>query len=173
MSRDTKIVNMLVRVWLAAGVAAMLVVCAYPRWLARFPRAAPGAERTYVDLGRASIFSPPSASDPVVIYFRAFVAKSNTFAPIGPGPIIVLPYWRGLLEDFVVVACSFSLAFHGLARFWGSRVTRHRRARGLCLSCGYNLTANTTGVCPECGTTAAQQPGTAAPQDARPGGAGG
>lgn len=27
-----------------------------------------------------------------------------------------------------------------------------RRRRGLCVKCGYNLTGNTTGVCPECGT---------------------
>ena len=27
-----------------------------------------------------------------------------------------------------------------------------RRARGLCVHCGYDLTANVTGVCPECGT---------------------
>ena len=34
-------------------------------------------------------------------------------------------------------------------------VRRHRRRRrGLCLKCGYNLTGNTTGVCPECGTRA-------------------
>lgn len=26
----------------------------------------------------------------------------------------------------------------------------HRRKRGLCMSCGYDLTGNTTGVCPEC-----------------------
>ena len=27
-----------------------------------------------------------------------------------------------------------------------------RRRKGLCLACGYNLTGNTSGVCPECGT---------------------
>lgn len=37
-------------------------------------------------------------------------------------------------------------------------IPRRRRARrrklGLCLRCGYNLTGNTSGVCPECGTGA-------------------
>lgn len=33
-----------------------------------------------------------------------------------------------------------------------SRRTRHRTAHNLCLACGYNLTGNTTGVCPECGS---------------------
>ena len=38
------------------------------------------------------------------------------------------------------------------------RVGRHRR-RGRCLSCGYDLTGNTTGVCPECGTPVAEKAG--------------
>lgn len=29
---------------------------------------------------------------------------------------------------------------------------RRRRRRGLCIRCGYNLTGNVSGVCPECGT---------------------
>lgn len=27
-----------------------------------------------------------------------------------------------------------------------------RRRRGLCVRCGYNLTGNVSGICPECGT---------------------
>ena len=30
---------------------------------------------------------------------------------------------------------------------------RHRRRHGLCLRCGYNLTGNVSGICPECGTS--------------------
>ncbi len=30
-------------------------------------------------------------------------------------------------------------------------IRRRRRRRGLCLRCGYNLTGNTSGRCPECG----------------------
>ena len=32
-------------------------------------------------------------------------------------------------------------------------VLRRRRKNGLCLQCGYNLTGNVSGVCPECGTS--------------------
>jgi hypothetical protein len=32
------------------------------------------------------------------------------------------------------------------------RRRRNRQRLGLCAACGYNLTANTSGVCPECGT---------------------
>ncbi|UCC32455.1 MAG: hypothetical protein JSU86_09270 [Phycisphaerales bacterium] len=28
-----------------------------------------------------------------------------------------------------------------------------RREEGLCITCGYNLTGNVSGICPECGTT--------------------
>jgi uncharacterized paraquat-inducible protein A len=45
------------------------------------------------------------------------------------------------------------------AFFWRplEREERHqaRQARGLCRECGYDLTANTSGTCPECGTTIA------------------
>ena len=30
---------------------------------------------------------------------------------------------------------------------------RQRRAMGLCVRCGYDLTGNVSGVCPECGNT--------------------
>jgi hypothetical protein len=32
-------------------------------------------------------------------------------------------------------------------------IPARRRYRGCCASCGYNLTGNTSGVCPECGTS--------------------
>jgi predicted amidophosphoribosyltransferase len=38
------------------------------------------------------------------------------------------------------------------------RLIRPRPVAGQCNTCGYNLTANTSGVCPECGTPAAQKP---------------
>ena len=49
-----------------------------------------------------------------------------------------LPLW------WVVVLFACPMTY----RWW-----RNRRIRpGYCSSCGYNLTANTTGICPECGT---------------------
>jgi hypothetical protein len=35
---------------------------------------------------------------------------------------------------------------------------RRRRKQNACLTCGYNLTGNTTGICPECGTGIANPP---------------
>ncbi len=35
---------------------------------------------------------------------------------------------------------------------------RHRKRRNLCVDCAYNLTGNTSGVCPECGTPTVLRP---------------
>jgi hypothetical protein len=40
-----------------------------------------------------------------------------------------------------------------------SRLSIARRAAGLCLKCGYDLTGNVSGVCPECGAAATVIPG--------------
>jgi len=52
-----------------------------------------------------------------------------------------------LLVAALYVAC-FAFRSGRAAR----RYTRHRRLiQGLCLACGYDLTANASGTCPECG----------------------
>jgi hypothetical protein len=38
-----------------------------------------------------------------------------------------------------------------------SVVRRKTSGKSTCTSCGYNLTGNISGVCPECGTTVAAQ----------------
>jgi hypothetical protein len=59
---------------------------------------------------------------------------------------VVLPGASGLLIVFPVV---------GVMR-WRKR--RRRVAAGLCGACGYDLTGNTSGVCPECGLAVAKMP---------------
>jgi hypothetical protein len=52
------------------------------------------------------------------------------------------------VDHWPLVLFTSILPSTALAAYW----RRHRRAlHGLCLSCGYNLTGNTSGVCPECG----------------------
>jgi hypothetical protein len=49
---------------------------------------------------------------------------------------------------FVTLAAVPTIAFiRGPLRQW------RRRRRGLCVSCGYNLTGNLSGSCPECGAS--------------------
>jgi hypothetical protein len=45
-------------------------------------------------------------------------------------------------------------------RRWGTQL-RHRPRPGLCLRCGYNLTGNLSGVCPECGAAVVASPSNA------------
>ena len=55
---------------------------------------------------------------------------------------LLIPHW-GLLLLFATYP---TLAFiRGPLRRW------RRKKRGLCLKCGYDLTGNESGVCPECG----------------------
>ena len=42
------------------------------------------------------------------------------------------------------------LTYPAIALIRGPLRRRRRRKRGLCLTCGYNLTGNTSRVCPEC-----------------------
>lgn len=54
---------------------------------------------------------------------------------------LYLPYW-------CVLALALPLPMIWLFR---SRRLARRRRQNLCLTCGYNLKDNTSGVCPECG----------------------
>jgi hypothetical protein len=54
---------------------------------------------------------------------------------------VALPYWIILLLTAILPALWLRDHLAG----------RRRSQTGLCQSCGYNLTGNTSGVCPECG----------------------
>lgn len=57
--------------------------------------------------------------------------------------IVGLPLWL----PFSLLTVYPTIAFvRGPLRRW------RRRQKGLCLRCGYNLTGNVSGICPECGT---------------------
>jgi hypothetical protein len=51
-----------------------------------------------------------------------------------------------------LVLLTTPLAAWCLVRELRVRRHRHRILHGLCLSCGYDLTGNVSGICPECGT---------------------
>ena len=51
----------------------------------------------------------------------------------------------GWLAWFILERPKVVAAEQSMERQW-------RRARGQCLSCGYDLTGNVSGECPECGT---------------------
>ena len=58
-----------------------------------------------------------------------------------------------LLPLGVVLAALVAFSIYPLIAFIRGPYRRyHRRKKGLCLKCGYDLTGNESGVCPECGT---------------------
>jgi len=89
--------------------------------------------------------------------------------PRALGIILVLPFtWNELLmnmgaDQFVraflepvlglFVGVGLFLGSHSLVRIWSRlRYAGLRDKLGICLHCGYDLTGNVSGVCPECGT---------------------
>lgn len=104
------------------------------------------------------------------------VAGPNIPRPIWHARIAITPY--GQLPDFAFTwnttarsgLPGFTLYRYSIIRFplWipallmiitpirsainGPIMQRRRKKRGECLHCGYNLTGNTSGVCPECGS---------------------
>ncbi len=74
--------------------------------------------------------------------YRVIGDEDNNAAKYLRYRALVLPPW--LLFVLFVVAPT-ALLLRGPVRRW------RRRKRNLCVLCGYNLTGNTSGVCPECG----------------------
>ena len=58
---------------------------------------------------------------------------------------LLIPHWALLLHFAACPALAFT---RGTLRRW------RRRRKGLCVRCGYDLTGNVTGMCPECGSLA-------------------
>jgi hypothetical protein len=55
---------------------------------------------------------------------------------------------------WVLLILLVLFAAYPLRAFTRGPLRRHRRRkRGLCICCGYNLTGNVSGICPECGTS--------------------
>ena len=67
---------------------------------------------------------------------------------------IVLYYQVATLHLPVSMPMLLFAAYPTIAFIRGPLRRWRRRRRGLCTKCGYDLTGNTTGVCPECGTRA-------------------
>jgi hypothetical protein len=76
-----------------------------------------------------------------IVFVGGCAVLGATAALLAPGRPIVMsmlfPLWGGVV------------AWDRLHRDFKLRVTRV--ARGQCVQCGYDLTGNVSGVCPECG----------------------
>jgi uncharacterized paraquat-inducible protein A len=73
--------------------------------------------------------------------------------------IFVPPQFHWLLRYALLIWCLlFVLPASRLAMAWYRRLmTWDQSQSGYCCCCRYNLTGNTSGVCPECGTPVAEK----------------
>jgi hypothetical protein len=99
-----------------------------------------------IDLGRVHCFYQPlSSNSNIQRFWEVYPPQSWNWEYTwhfhhetwNPGWEINVPLWMPLL----LAAGATALLF------WRSR----RRYPGYCVRCGYSLTGNTSGVCPECG----------------------
>jgi hypothetical protein len=67
--------------------------------------------------------------------------------------LLIVPYWV-----FVAMTAPMPMLWLilWLKRHTRDRLSRRRERLNLCPSCGYNLTANVSGTCPECGAPVAK-----------------
>ena len=63
----------------------------------------------------------------------------------------IIPFYAGELIVPVWLLVALFGSYPMLAFIRGPHRRYRRRKKGLCLKCGYNLTGNVSGVCPECG----------------------
>jgi len=77
-----------------------------------------------------------------------FTREQWTTEAMNRDVIVVFPWWSLLLTSGAIPVLFFIRNFR-------------RRPKGCCSGCGYSLTGNTSGTCPECGTPIPQSSGPA------------
>lgn len=71
------------------------------------------------------------------------------FLPFTAAPIVNFAF---LAAYVAISALAYAYTAGRIVGAIGARRSRARRAAGACSNCGYDLTGNISGVCPECGT---------------------
>ncbi len=99
--------------------------------------------------------APPPGAEFSFVGLEYWDLQGMTKAKIGPGGKLVGTIYRFRRVNCPAWIVLVALAIYPTIAFIrGPLRRRRRRKRGLCIACGYNLTGNTTGVCPECATKA-------------------
>lgn len=93
-----------------------------------------------------------------LLYVAGYVllpyAAEVLFTTIRTFGVVVIPWWMSLNIFLYSLAAVAPGAVGGAWLASRAGVRRDaRRAAGLCVACGYDLTGNVSGRCPECGAT--------------------
>ncbi|MEW6250524.1 MAG: hypothetical protein AB1716_07740 [Planctomycetota bacterium] len=145
--------------WLCAYLLLILVLVAFPRWHGGQLETL-GCPWTSVELWpwRITLAATPTeyrkAYDKVWEYYiaprsqRVAWHDGDLWLKIGYARFWRISVWA--IGGNALLACAVVGLAHG-ARRWQLRC-RERRRPDRCRQCGYDLTGNVSGVCPECGT---------------------
>lgn len=133
--------------WAVAALPALLPAVVGIRRLLAYWRSRPFVPR--IEKGQR----PSRVADAVMLCFVGLIGWA-----VGTAGVAVL-FWalfsrRPRDEVLLYVPVGVAIALAALVGWYVNRpYAPLRRAFGLCGHCGYDLTHNTTGVCPECGTS--------------------
>ena len=83
---------------------------------------------------------------PFLGFYYQYVTDSRYKAGTFKEWNLYIPIWFFLLLSALYPTIIY------IRYFRGPFIRNRRKMKGLCLRCGYNLTGNVSGVCPECGT---------------------
>jgi len=102
----------------------------------------------------------PVDARPVFAVLRSHPGNRVAFAAAGVEVVVGPEFDRGYPMTHAALAVHYGWVTATLSALsaWGVvayRRRRRRRAAGHCRACGYDLTGNQSGACPECGTPAA------------------
>lgn len=89
----------------------------------------------------------PQQISPYALYWR----RQLRAAPRGRSPVLMTG-----VRTWVGLPVALFLVYPVLAVLWERVGKLLKPRRGHCRTCGYNLTGNTSGACPECGATLAE-----------------
>ena len=118
--------------------------------------------------GLVLFFTPGDGYEKGIVNYHRRLKDSEWYEPY-PANHVGKFGFIGDFTDFKIFFpawCSWLVS--GIApTFWIWRRVRSRcRPSGLCGYCGYSLTGNTSGVCPECGTPVPKEPADKSPRPA-------
>jgi hypothetical protein len=93
-------------------------------------------------------FAQPSRQVKILSYTQSNMRRSGAFLMVVGICVIVLGFWTNKVQTFAALG-GVPFVF-GALNYLKSRIPGDDRHFRLCPYCGYNVTGNTTGKCPEC-----------------------